>query len=121
MRISDWSSDVCSSDLDEQRHSCGPVWEFADWIHYRFTRLDGAMPFPGSSSSVSPTVVLYPPSTAYVPDASDGRIGFRRDFCRSFVIFLPGQQLTYHACPLVLQSHRVEHARLPRQHPPHPT
>src|SRR3546814_12403951 len=111
MRISDWSSDVCSSDLDEQRHSCGPVWEFADWIHYRFTRLAGALPFPGSSSPVSPTVVPYPPSTAYVPDASDRSLGLRRDCCRSFVIFLPGKQRPDHACHLVRPRDRDEQAR----------
>jgi hypothetical protein len=77
--------------------SCGPVWEFADWIHYSFTRLASALPFPGSSSPVSPTVVPYPASTAYVPDASDRSLGLHRDSCRSSVIFILGEQRPDHA------------------------
>lgn len=58
------------SGLKMQRCSCGPVWEFADRIHISFARLDSALPVTGSSGPVLSTVVPYPPSTAYVPDAS---------------------------------------------------
>lgn len=62
----------------------------------------------------------YPPSTAYVPDASDRRLGLRRDRCRSPVIFLFGEQRPDHARHLVGERNRDEHARLARQHPLQP-
>jgi hypothetical protein len=43
---------------------------------FSFARLASAQTFPGSSSPVSPTVVPYPPSTAYVPNASDRCLGY---------------------------------------------
>lgn len=95
---------------------CGPVWEFADWIHFSFARLASALPFPGFSSPVSPTVVPYPPSIAYVPDASDRCLGLHRDSCRSSVIFVLGEQRPDHACHLVGERDRDKHARLSSQH-----
>lgn len=108
------------SGLDEQRHSCGPVWEFADRIHFSFARLGSALPFPGSSGPVSPTVVPYPPSTAYVPDASDRLLSLRRDRGRSSVTFVLGEQRPDHPRHLVGERDRDEHARLARQHPLQP-
>jgi hypothetical protein len=78
--------------------------------------LASVLPFPGSSSPVSPTVVPYPPSTAYVPDASDRCLGLRRDRCRSPVIFVLGEQRPDHARHLVGERDRDEHARFAREH-----
>ena len=57
-----------------------------------FPRLDSARPFPGPSGPVSPTVVPYPASIAYVPDASDCCLGLCRDRRQGPVILVLGHQ-----------------------------
>src|SRR3546814_10739952 len=52
MRISDWSSDVCSSDLNEKRLSLG-----LNWMSVRFSgRTDSRVNLPSASCVSSPSV-----------------------------------------------------------------
>jgi hypothetical protein len=96
---------------------CGPVWEYADWIHISFPRLGSALPFPGSPSPVSPTVVPYPPSTDLAsPTTSDADPGLRRDRHRSSINSALRQKGPNNARYLVGERHRHQHVRLALQH-----
>src|SRR3546814_9091495 len=51
MRISDWSSDVCSSDLHPARRILSPFFKsLHDLVHRRFVRRGHAMDMNGSQS-----------------------------------------------------------------------
>ena len=104
------------SGLFEQHLGCGPVWEFADrnQIINACSRHDEYIWF---FQPVSPTVVPYPPSTAYVSDDLWPWPGLRHGCSRSLVIFLPRQQRPGRTRHLVGERDRTTKHNRARRNP----
>src|SRR3546814_11384535 len=103
MRISDWSSDVCSSDLDQRREAASPLydWRAASTYIRRPPYWEGALAGERTMRGMRPLAVLgdnittdhLSPSNAILPDSARSE---ERSVGKAYVSTVRSRGRSYH-------------------------